>query len=290
MTSLIYIIGILTAVLLVTLMVEFVPTLSPNRGARFLEESQQTARAKPAGWRGLLSLLDGPAARWTPAGILRQTRGDLYFAQLNDRWKGWDEVQVTSLRVAAAAGAFVLGLYLFMELLPAAVLVIIGWQLPVFSLAGAARRAKRQFQAQLPEFIQLVAAQMAAGASLEEALRRVSETGSLPAKWMRHVIQMAQGRSLLAQMQREAQESLMPDLISMAVQLEFIRTGTAQQELMAQMAQRIADEYLSQADQRAERVGSDLILPMVIFYFVPFVGVLLALLAYPLMGSLGGGL
>ncbi|MFZ6029559.1 MAG: hypothetical protein ACOYYS_17740 [Chloroflexota bacterium] len=288
MTSLIYIIAIFTGLLIVTLLVEFVPSLPAGKGARFLQESGERAPEKLPGWRSLLAFLDAPALRWTPQGVLRKTRGDLYFAQLAGKWSGWNEVQVTSLRIAAAIGAFFLGWYVFYEPIPAIITVLLGWQLPVFSLAGAARRAQRRFQAELPEFIQLVSAQMAAGVSLEEALRRVSETGSLPAQWMRGVIQMAQGRSLVAQMQREAQASLMPDLISVAVQLDFIRLGTAQQALMAQMAARIAGEYLAQADQRAERVGSELIVPMVIFYFVPFVVVLLSLLGYPLMGSLGG--
>jgi len=71
---------------------------------------------------------------------------------------------------------------------------------------------------------------------MEEALRRTAQAQSLVGKWMRWVLQMAQGRDLIEQMQREAQESHLPELIGMSVQLEFIRRGTAQQELMGQLA------------------------------------------------------
>ena len=104
-------------------------------------------------------------------------------------------------------------------------------------MGGVARRYRRQFIAQLPEFVQLVSAQMSANVSMEEALRRTAQAQSLVGKWMRWVLQMAQGRDLIEQMQREAQESHLPELIGMSVQLEFIRRGTAQQELMGQLAE-----------------------------------------------------
>ncbi len=110
---------------------------------------------------------------------------------------------------------------------------------------------------QLPEFIQLVAAQMAANVSMDQAIRRVSKAPSLVGQWMRNVIQQSQGRDLIEQIQREAQESLMPELIGMGVQLAFIRRGTAQQELMGQLAMSIAAEYIGQAEaaRRKTRLG-----------------------------------
>src|SRR5690606_14765999 len=231
----------------------------------------QPADPELPGWRKWLAWLDRPTARWAPGSILRRTKADLYFAQLAGKWHGWDEVQFTSLRVALALGALIFGLLIYDDLVPSAIASLLGWQVPVVLLGGIARRVRRRFQAQLPEFIQLVSAQMAAGVSLEEALRRTAQMDSLAAQWMRHVLQMSQGRVIFTQLQKEAQASNMPDLIGLAVQLEFVRLGTAQQELMAQMANRIAAEYTGGAEQRAERVGAELVIPMVIFYFLPFI-------------------
>jgi hypothetical protein len=107
---------------------------------------------------------------------------------------------------------------------------------------------------------------------------------------MRQVLQMAQGRDLIEQMQREAQDSQLPELIGMAVQLEFIRRGTAQQELMGQLATSIASEYIGQAEGRAEKLGSELVVPMVLFYFVPFLITIIVVIGYPVMVGLFGGL
>jgi Flp pilus assembly protein TadB len=284
--TLTYLIGIATTAFLLTLWVELVPSLPRGKAARFLRESDQVATPSLPGWRRWLAALDRPTARWTPASILRRAKADLYFAQLVGKWEGWDEVQFTSLRIALSLGAFVFGLLVYDNMVPSLLAALLGWQIPVVLLGSVARRVRRRFQSQLPEFIQLVAAQMAAGVSLEEALRRTAQTESLAAKWMRHVLQMSQGRVIFTQLQKEAQASYLPDLIGLAVQLEFVRLGTAQQELMAQMAGRIAAEYAAGAEQRAERVGAELVIPMVIFYFLPFIATILILIGWPILATL----
>jgi len=284
--TIVYLIGIATTALLLTIWVELVPTLPAGKAARFLRESDQPATPEFPGWRKWLSRLDRTTSRWAPGSILRRTKADLYFAQLIGKWEGWDEVQFTSLRAALCLAAFVFGLLVYDNLIPSVLVALLGWQVPAVMLGGVARRVRRRFQSQLPEFIQLVAAQMAAGVSLEEALRRTAQTESLAAKWMRHVLQMSQGRVIFTQLQKEAQASYLPDLIGLAVQLEFVRLGTAQQELMGQMAGRIAAEYAAGAEQRAERVGAELVIPMVIFYFLPFIAVILVLIGWPILATL----
>ncbi len=165
-----------------SLWVEFVPSLPAGKAARFLRESDQPAAPELPGWRKWLSKLDRSTARWAPGSILRRAKADLYFAQLAGKWEGWDEVQFTSLRIALALGAFVFGLLVYDNLIPSVLAALLGWQVPVVLLGGVARRVRRRFQSQLPEFIQLVAAQMAAGVSLEEALRRTAQTDSLAAQ------------------------------------------------------------------------------------------------------------
>jgi hypothetical protein len=284
--TLIYLLGIATAALLIIIWVEFVPSLPSGKAARYLRESDQPAEPDLPGWRKWLTWLDRPTARWVPGSILHRTKADLYFAQLAGKWHAWDDVQFTSLRIALASGALVFGLFVYDNLILSAIAGLLGWQIPVVLLGGVARRIRRRFQAQLPEFIQLVAAQMAAGVSLEEALRRTAQSDSLAAQWMRHVLQMSQGRVIFTQLQKEAQASCMSDLIGLAVQLDFVRTGIAQQELMGQMANRIAAEYTGGAEQRAERVGAELVVPMVIFYFLPFIAVILALIGWPILATL----
>jgi hypothetical protein len=277
MTALIYLIGFGVFVLVIYLTLELAPAVPTGRLSEILTPAEG---AVLSGWRKSLSPLDRPVSRWTPAEFLRKTRADLYWAHMGGRWTDWNEVQFTSLRLALAVAGF--GLAMF-----AVVGGLVGFQYPAMSMGGIARRFRRGFIAQLPEYVQLVSAQMSANVSMEEALRRTAQAQSLVGKWIRGVLQMAQGRDLIEQMQREAQESQLPELIGMSVQLEFIRRGTAQQELMGQLATSIAADYIGSAEQRAEKVGAELVIPMVVFYFLPFLVTLLTVIGWPIVQNLG---
>jgi Flp pilus assembly protein TadB len=285
MTVLIPLIGIGIFALIIYLTLELAPAAPTGRLAETLTPADGVVLT---GWRRSLSVLDKPVSKWSPAGFVRKARADLYWAQLAGKWMDWNEVQFISLRVAAAIGGAMVGTLVFGEPVLTLVVALIGFQYPAMAMGGIARRTRRQFTAQLPEYVQLVSAQMSANVSMEEALRRTSQAQSLAGKWMRKVLQMAQGRDLVEQMQREAQESQLPELIGMAVQLEFIRRGTAQQELMGQLATSIAADYIGNAEQRAEKIGSELVIPMVIFYFLPFMVTLLIVIGWPIVQNLGG--
>jgi Flp pilus assembly protein TadB len=285
MTVLIPLIAIGVFALMIYLTLELVPSAPTGRLAETLTPADGVVLT---GWRRSLSVFDRPVSKWTPAGFIRKVRADLYWAQVGDKWMDWNEVQFMSLRVAAAIAGSVVGTIVFGEPLLALAIALLGFQYPAMVMGGNARRSRRQFTAQLPEYVQLVSAQMSANVSMEEALRRTSQAQSLAGKWMRRVLQMSQGRDLVEQMQREAQESQLPELIGMAVQLEFIRRGTAQQELMGQLATSIAADYIGNAEQRAEKIGSELVIPMVIFYFLPFMVTLLIVIGWPIMQNLGG--
>lgn len=285
MTALIYLTGIAVFALVIYLTLELAPATPTGRLAETLTPADGVVLN---GWRRSLSPLDKLVSKWKPAGLLRQTRADLYWAQIGDRWNDWNEVQFTSLRVDLAVAGFGLGMVATGEPVFALIGGLVGFQYPAMAMGGIARRYRRLFISQLPEYVQLVSAQMSANVSMEEALRRTSQAQSLAGKWMRRVLQMAQGRDLIEQMQREAQEAHLPELIGMSVQLEFIRRGTAQQELMGQLATSIAADYIGSAEQRAEKVGSELVIPMVVFYFLPFLVTLLAVIGWPIVQNMGG--
>jgi hypothetical protein len=289
MTGLIYAIGIGVAVFIVYALVEFVWEQAP-RGALSDALSPNEAAAKPGGIRGVIAPLYKPVEKYAPPALLRKIHADLYWAKMAGKWRDWSPVQFAALQVATLSAAVVVGLGLYGDLLLTAIAGLLAWNLPGILLGGVARRARRNFLSQLPEYIQLVAAQMAANVSMDQAIRRVSRAPSSVGEWMRMVIQQSQGRDLIEQIQREAHESLMPELIGMGVQLGFIRRGTAQQELMGQLATSIAAEYIGQAEGRAEKLGSELVVPMVLFYFVPFLITILVVIGYPVMVGLFGGL
>jgi Flp pilus assembly protein TadB len=286
-TGLIYLIGILIAAFIVYLMIEIVWERAP-KGA--LADAYSTDGKSGSRLQGLLSPIGVPVQKYAPPSMLRKVQANLYWAQLAGKWLEWNAIQFIALQLVAAVGGFLLTSLLTRDPVMSLIAGYAGWAYPGMSVNGVARRTRRLFVSQLPEFVQLVAAQMAANVSMEEAIQRTSKSPGLVGQWMQNVLRQAQGRNLIEQMQREAQASLLPELIGMGVQIAFIRRGTAQQDLMNQLAMSIASGYIGEAEQRAEKLGSEMVVPMVIFYFLPFLATLLMVLAYPVMTNLFGGM
>ena len=289
MTGLIYFIGIAVTLFIVYTLVEFVWNRTPQ-GQLADAFAPADAPQKLSGLRGALSPLDRPVKKFASPGMLSKISADLYWAQMGGKWIDWNAVQYIGLQIAAVTAALVGGMILTRgDLVFTGIAALLAFNFPGISLNGAARRTRRTLLSQLPEFIQLVSAQMAANVSMDQAIRRVSKAPSLVGQWMRSVIQQSQGRDLIEQIQREAQASLMPELIGMGVQLSFIKRGSAPQELMGQLAISIASEYIGQAEQRAEKLGSELVIPMVVFYFIPFLATIMVVIGYPVVVGLFGG-
>ena len=156
--TLIPILGILVAALIVVLTVEFVPVLIPSKAAQRLHNLETPAEAQGTGLLRTLQPLEKPVGRYTPAAFLQKTQADLYWAQMGDRWQGWSAALFVALRLTTGMITGVIGLIVFETPLIAAVCAFFGWQFPQMNMGGAARKVRRAFQAQLPEFIQLVAA------------------------------------------------------------------------------------------------------------------------------------
>lgn len=286
MLGLVYLIGFLVTTFIIYLLVEVVFSSAPKgvlADAHTAASGNRASRLQQA-----LNPLGVPVQKYVPPAFLHKSAADLYWAQMSEKWIGWNAVQFVALRLVAGLAGFVIGMLMTQELIVSIVLAYVGWSYPAMSVNGVARKTRRTFVSQLPEFIQLVSAQMSAGVSMEESISRVSKSPGMVAGWMREVIRQAQGRDLIEQLQREAQESLLPELIGMSIQLAFIKRGTAQQELMGQLAMSIAADYIAGAEQRAEKLGAEMIVPMVLFYFVPFLAVILTVLLHPILTNLFG--
>ncbi|MGA2110598.1 MAG: type II secretion system F family protein [Anaerolineales bacterium] len=288
MTTLIVLIGVCAGLLVAVLLLEIFPPELRGKAARSIQESFQQAEERPNGVRGAAAAIEKPVSKWTPAWLLQRMRRDLYWAQLGGAWRDWTPGQVLSLRILAAGALGILGLIVFGDFLLGALTAFLGWEAPGMLVSRAGRGHKRRFQEEFPEYVQLLAAQSASGISLEEALSRTSgSVGAVPS-WIARVVRASQGRSLFDQLEKEARETGLPELVSFAIQLEYVTHGVSQQDLLGKLARSIASEYLGQAESRAERVGAELVVPMVVFYFLPFVLTILAIIGWPILESLGG--
>jgi len=286
MQAILFLPGFFLALLVLVVGLEYPPEFRKGRAARILSQSSAAPEKEPDLRQRILQPFEKPCGRLLRPGMLKKTLHDLYWAQQAGSWLGWTASQVFTLRVLAAAAALLIGVVLFRSPVFAAGLAFLGYQVPGSLLRTPARKTLRQFRAQLAEYLQLTSAQLSAGVSMEEAFRRTSRSESLPARWMRQVLQMSQGRSWLGQLQREAQLSQLPELLSLAIQLGFIQRGTAQEQLMGQLSAQLAADAIADAEQRAEKIGAELVIPMVLFYFLPFLVSLMAVIAWPVIQGL----
>ena len=178
MSGLIYAIGIGVTVFIIYTLVEFVWDRTPH-GALSDAFTPSDAAAKPGGLRGMMSPLYRPVEKYAPPALLRKIYANLYWAQMGGKWLGWTPVQFVTLQVAAVTAAVVLGMGLYGDLGLTCIAALLAYNMPGILMNGVARRSRRNFMSQLPEFIQLVAAQMAANVSMEQAIRRVSKSPSI---------------------------------------------------------------------------------------------------------------
>lgn len=237
-----------------------------------------------------------PLLKYTPLGWLKALDRQLYWAQLAGRWVGWSVAEVAALHAALTLGGAMVGVllgrgsWITLAGIPVAVPLVFN----LVYLRAPSRRAHRQFSAELPELVALVAAEVAAETTLQEAVARVSRGPGLGAAWFRQAVMHGAGRSLFTEadetgaLLEEALASGAREIIMFVRALDNIkRRGTGARELLGQIARDTASRFIGAAQLRAEKVGADLILPMIFFFFLPYIVVILTVMAGPV---LSGGL
>jgi hypothetical protein len=108
------------------------------------------------------------------------------------------------------------------------------------------------------------------------------------------VLDSASGRTLFSKdgenglLRTAAERSGHSGLVSLAIQLGFVGRGVQVQSLLKSLAQTFADEFIAQAETRAEKLGSSLGVMSAIFYFMPFVITILIIVSVPRIQTISG--
>ena len=284
MQSLIILIALLVAVLAGLLVEKFVAIADPSVAKRLENVDKPAVQREAFEWVGL------PLARVIPR-YFQRLANDLYWAAFSaPSWTGKTPAWVVGRQVLMAAALGVLSAWILRSNLGLWIGGISGWMLMQADLSAKASQARRRIAQELPEFLQLMAAELASGAGLETVLRRAAQgEGYLPA-WLRRVLAIAHGRSLILGretgagiLMEEAQRSGHPDLISFAIQMGFARQGTQVQETLTRLATQFSDTYIGQAEIRTERLANLLGVLVAVFYFFPFLIVILFVVGTPLL-------
>jgi tight adherence protein C len=163
---------------------------------------------------------------------------------------------------------------------------------PFISVRAKANTVRKRVIRSLPELATLVAAEMSAGISPDQAIQRVSTIPGTLSGLLKDVLVYSRsaGRPLFGR--RPVAGALvevfslanLPELISFATQLDMVaEKGVAGAMLMNQVAKTLNREYRSRLDSEIEKLNSRLVLATAVFFFIPFVLVILGSFIAPVM-------
>jgi Flp pilus assembly protein TadB len=226
---------------------------------------------------------------------VQRVSSDLYWAAFADG--GWKERTPASIFLRQLLLTFALGFAAYVALgstLALAGGLFIGWTLARSDLRSKAEAVRLRIAQELPEFVQLMAAESASGAALDTVLRRASTGTTQAAAWFRRVLDLGSGKAIFTYgteggyLRTAAEESGHSGLISLAIQLGFVGKGVQVQSLLKSLATTFADEFIAQAETRAEKLGSSLGVMSAVFYFMPFVITVLVIVGVPLINTISG--
>ena len=242
-------------------------------------------------YRALLLPVADLVRRFAPAGWLLGARSDLYWTHLDGAWLGWESADFWALRLVLGLLGLSYGLFVMGQPYVAAIAAAIGLLFPGIRLHSRAEKVRRRFLQELPGAAQNLAMLAAVGTSVGEGLRRLAEGEGLVSQWIRQTLALGAGQQLFSPSEAEkgflrkrAEESQLPALINLAVQLDLVqRGGVGAENLLGDLARNVAQEYEGEMAERAEKLGATLVFPTMLFYFLPYMLAILAPVAVSIM-------
>jgi Flp pilus assembly protein TadB len=249
-------------------------------------------------WRALLLPFNQLAAKLPPT-LVGNTAQQLYWAQFQGQWAGWTEVEFWGLRLAGVLLGVALGLFVGGgdPLIAAGVPVLVYFYLGA-KLHTPYEKATRQLKRELPEVAQTLSLLISTGKSEIEALQEAASGKGIVHTWLRAVLAtrppdvplfsslrnagVSGGKR--GHLRREAQRAGVPALINFSTQVDFLKeAGIGAEVLLGNLADTVAADYQGEVNARAEALGDKLVLPVMIFYFIPY----LAGLMIPMFSTAG---
>jgi Flp pilus assembly protein TadB len=281
-------------ILLISLLVSATVALASQRFLIVLDRNAATRLSKsdqPAQVRDVFETVGSPFSNLIP-NYFKQLESNLYWAAfVSKAWVGKTPAWVIGRQLLMAAGLGGAAFWLLRQPLALVAGAFAGWMLMAADLGSTADGVRKRIAQEMPEFLQLMAAESASGAGLDTVIARSAEGEGYVAAWLRRVLSIAHGRSLFPTGEsgeegvlfQEARRSGHSYLISFAVQLGFAVQGTQVREALVTLAKQFADTYIGHAEMRAEQLAEKLGLMVSIFYFLPFLVVILVIVGLPIM-------
>jgi tight adherence protein C len=189
------------------------------------------------------------------------------------------------------------GLVLLANPAPVSLLVPLGAAAyPFISVRAKANTVRKRVVRGLPEVAALVAAEMSAGVSPDQAVQRAAVLPGPLTSLLAEVLAYSRsaGRPLFGRkpvrgaLVEVFSQTGLPELLSFAAQLDLVaEKGVAGAMLMNEVARTLGREYRSRLDSEVEKLNGRLMLATAVFFFIPFVLIILGSFMAPVMAIFG---
>lgn len=172
---------------------------------------------------------------------------------------------------------------------------LLGLVAPFARLRSQGNAVRRRVQRALPDLAALLAAEMAAGNPPDRALARAAEFGGPLGNLLRRAVEEARttGRPVFSRenvagvLVEVVNRYDLPPVKAFAAQIDqAARTGVAGPELMEGLARTLIIAYKDRSLREAEALESRLAVPTVLFFFLPFMFLILVPLLLPVINAL----
>jgi tight adherence protein C len=211
--------------------------------------------------------------------VLDTWKEGLFWAQLDDNFKSWTVGGMFMRGLVAAL--FLSALIIFLKLpFFAWLLVIMSVFMPYMLVKGKGDEVMKRVKRLLPETATVIAAEMDAGATAGQAVERAGELPGPLGKVINLSVSKAR-QSEKAMFSRGANKGIlmeelnrhgMPELSRFAMQLDRVAAkGVDAPRIMVEIAKGLAREYKSQVQTVAANMDTELLVPMTLFFFLPFI-------------------
>lgn len=205
----------------------------------------------------------------------------LSWAHLGGKMVDWTMAQVVSLALLLAGVGFGLSFFFPVPALKFLPLVAV---LPFLQVRSAGMNIKKATERTVPETSALIAAELSAGASVEDAVARAAELPGPLSKVLDQAVDQAAnaGRPLTSRGNQSGMlsevlgELDLPALRGFALQLDTVaRSGVDSAERMQEISTTLAAEYRQRVRDNIKVLDKSLTLAVSIFYFAPFFVILM---------------
>lgn len=164
------------------------------------------------------------------------------------------------------------------RLLPAILLMVIGFSMPRMWLKGKVKAKQKAVLKSLPDTMDLITTCVEAGLGLDAALGRVAEKGDGPlAEEMQRMLRdIAMGklrREAMAELSERVAVDELTSFINSIIQAEQLGVGIAQ--VLRVQSEQLRTQRRQRAEKQAHEAPIKMLFPLVLFVFPAFLGVIL---------------